>query len=136
MNTNEVKKEFDFVKSLSEYYKRLVSKFKSDSKLDLNAAIMEEGRTDEEKEQLQEMCEEVDNYHRRLKELRESGLTPGKWLDGEVEKELKEIDKELESGAIEEVKKSMADQFIADIEDNCEALSAELDQTVEIAKKR
>jgi hypothetical protein len=56
MNADEVKKEFDFVKSLSEYYKRLVSKFKSDSKLDLNAAIIEEGRTDEEKEQLQELC--------------------------------------------------------------------------------
>lgn len=126
---------FDFIKSLSDYFTKFISRFKGHTTEDLNAAILEEGRTEEEKEQLQEMCEEVDNYHRRLKELRESGLTPGKWLDEEIDKELKKVDKEIEPGTSEEVKKLLTEQFIVDIENNCDALSDELDQTVEIAKK-
>ena len=135
MKTEPQNNDFDLIKSLSDYFAKFISRFKGHTTEDLNAAIVEEGRTEEEKEQLQEMCEEVDNYHRRLKELRESGLTPGKWLDEEIERELKKVNKEIESGTSEEVKKLLTEQFIADIENNCEALSDELDQTVEIAKK-
>lgn len=135
MKTEPQNNDFGFIKSLSDYFTKFISRFKGHTTEDLNAAIVEEGRTEEEKEQLQEMCEEVDNYHRRLKELRESGLTPGKWLDEEIERELKKVNKEIESGTSEEVKKLLTEQFIADIENNCEALSDELDQTVEIAKK-
>lgn len=135
MKTEAQNNDNDFIKSLSDYFTKFISRFKGHTTEDLNAAIVEEGRTEEEKEQLQEMCEEVDNYHRRLKELRESGLTPGKWLDEEIDKELKKVDKEIEPGTSEEVKKLLTEQFIADIENNCDALSDELDQTVEIAKK-
>lgn len=135
MKTEPQNNDFDFIKSLSDYFTKFIPRFKGYTTKELNAAIVEEGRTEEEKEQLQEMCEEVDNYHRRLKELRESGLTPGKWLDEEIERELKKVNKEIESGTSEEVKKLLTEQFIADIENNCEALSDELDQTVEIAKK-
>lgn len=134
MNTEPQNNDNGFIKSLSDYFTRFISRFKGYAAEDLNAAIVEEGNTDEEKEQLQEMCEEVDNYHRRLKELRVSGLTPGKWLEKEIDAELENIEPEMSSESKEEFKKFIFDQFATDIEANAEALSEELDQTVDIAQ--
>lgn len=70
---------------MSNFYKKLVSKFKDENPSNINNEIVYLGRTEEEKEQLQEMCDEIDSYHRRLKDLRESGMTPGKWLEKEID---------------------------------------------------
>lgn len=134
MNTEPQNNDNGFIKSLSEYFARFISRFKGSTAEDLNAAIVEEGRTAEEKEQLLEMCEEVDNYHRRLQELRESGLSPGKWLEKEIDAELENIEPGISSESKTEFKKFIFEQFATDIEANTEALSEELDQTVDIAK--
>lgn len=134
MKTEPQNNDFDFIKSLSNYFTKFITRFKGHTTEEFNAAIVEEGRTEEEKEQLQEMCEEVDNYHRRLKELRESGLTPGKWLEKEIDAELESIEPEISSESKEEFKKFIFEQFATDIEANADALSDELDQTVAVAK--
>ena len=59
IDTNIVNGEFNFIKSISDLYKELVAKFNGKSELDLNASIVEIGRTEEEKGQLQEMCDDM-----------------------------------------------------------------------------
>ena len=81
IDTNIVNGEFNFIKSISDLYKELVAKFNGKSELDLNASIVEIGRTEEEKGQLQEMCDDIDSYHRRIKQLRESGLIQNELLE-------------------------------------------------------
>lgn len=131
---DEPNKEFNFIKSLSDFYMKFVSKFKDENLSNINDDIIHLGRTEEEKEQLQEMCDEIDSYHRRLKDLRESGMTPGKWLEKEIELELEKVDPEVSTESKEEFKKFVFDQFGRDVEAQTEALDDELNQTVDIAK--
>lgn len=133
-NIDEPNKEFNFIKSLSDFYKKFVLKFKDNNESKINDDIIELGRTEEEKEQLQDMCDEIDAYHRRLKDLRESGMTPGKWLEKEIELELEKVDPEVSTESKEEFKKFIFDQFGKDVEAQAEALDEELNQTVDIAK--
>lgn len=128
---------FNFIKSVSDFFKKLVLKFENEDNEDvekMNAAIVEVGRTEDEKEQLQDMCDEIDSYHRRVKEYRESGMTVGKWFEKEVEKELEKADPEISSESKDEFKKFVVDQLGKDIEAQAEALDEELDQTVNIAE--
>jgi hypothetical protein len=131
---DEPNKEFNFIKSLSDFYKGIVLKFKDNDESKINDDIIELGRTKEEKEQLQDMCDEIDAYHRRLMHLRESGMTPGKWLEKEIELELEKVDPEVSTESKEEFKKFIFDQFGKDVEAQAEALDEELNQTVDIAK--
>lgn len=131
---DEPNKEFNFIKSLSDFYQKIVTKLYDEHNSNMNNAIVELGRTEEEKEQLQDMCDEIDAYHRRIKELRNSGMTPGKWLEKEIEKELENADPEVSTESKEEFKKFIFDQFGNEVEVQAETLNEELDQTVEIAK--
>lgn len=131
---DEPNKEFNFIKSLSDFYQKIVTKLYDEHNSNMNNAILELGRTEEEKEQLQDMCDEIDAYHRRIKELRNSGMTPGKWLEKEIEKELENADPEVSTESKEEFKKFIFDQFGNEVEVQAETLNEELDQTVEIAK--
>lgn len=114
--------------------KKFVLKFKDNNESKINDDIIELGRTEEGKEQLQDMCDEIDAYHRRLKDLRESGMTPGKWLEKEIELELEKVDPGVSTKSKEEFKKFIFDQFGKDVEAQAEALDEELNQTVDIAK--
>lgn len=131
---NESNKEFNLIKSLLDYYKKFLSKFKDNDESNMNDAIIELGRTEDEKEQLLEMCDEIDSYHRRIRNLRESGMTSGKWLEKEIETELEKVDSEVSTESKEEFKKFVFDQFGKDVEAQAEALNEELDQAVDIAK--
>ena len=131
---DEPNKEFNFIKSLSDFYNGIVLKFKDNDESKINDDIIELGRTEEEKEQLQEMCDEIDSYHRRLKDLRESGMTQGKWLEKEIETELEKVDPKVSSESKKEFKKFVFDQFGRDVEAQTEALDDELNQTFDIAK--
>lgn len=131
---DEPNKEFNFIKSLSDFYMKFVSKFKDENLSNINDDIIHLGRTEEEKEQLQEMCDEIDSYHRRLKDLRDSVMTPGKWLEKEIETELEKVDPEVSSESKEEFKKFVFDQFGRDVEAQTESLDDELNQTFDIAK--
>lgn len=126
--------EFNFIKSIVDFYKKFVLKFRDRNVSNMNDVIIESGRTEGEKDQLREMCDEVDAYHRRIQDLRESGMTPGKWLEKEIESELEKVDPEVSSESKEEFKKFIFDQFGKDVEAQAEALGEELDQTVDIAK--
>lgn len=134
IDTNTVNNEFDFIKSLSDFYKELVAKFKDKSEPDMNASVVEIGRTEEEKEQLQDMCDEIDSYHRRIKQLRESGMTPGEWLEKEIEAELEKVDSQVSSESKDEFKTFILDQFGKEIEAQADVLNEELNQTVNITK--
>lgn len=126
--------EFNFIKSIVDFYKKFVLKFRDRNVSNMNDVIIESGRTEDEKDQLREMCDEVDAYHRRIRDLRESGMTPGKWFEKEIESELEKVDPEVSSESKEEFKKFIFDQFGKDVEAQAEALGEELDQTVDIAK--
>ena len=61
-------------------------------------------------------------------------MTPGKWLEKEIEIELEKADPEVSTESKEVFKKFIFDQFGNEVAVQAETLNEELDQTVEIAK--
>lgn len=130
-NTKQNNKEErkSFLTTLSEHMKRIADLFSKSDNKSANDKIIFAGRTEEEKDQLKEMCEEIDDYHRDLKELRGSELSPGKWLDKKIDKELEAADSEVTHEDKDNVKEFVMNEFKKDIEAQTDALSDELDIT-------
>lgn len=130
----EEPKEFSIVDSMRNHIKKLVGFCKDKTPDGLNAAIIAAGRTDAEKEQLREMCEEEDLYEQRLVELRKSGMQPGQWLNHFIDKELEAACDSISTEAKDIVKLAIMDETGKAIEAQAESLDIEMEQTMDIMK--
>lgn len=130
----EEPKEFSIVDSMRNHIKKLVGLSKDKTKDKIDAAIIAAGRTNEEKEQLREMCEEEDLYEQRLAELRKSGMKPGQWLNHFIDKELEAACDSISTEAKDIVKQAIMDETGKAIEAQAESLDIEMEQTMDIMK--
>lgn len=130
----EEKKEFNIVDSMLNHIKNLTGLCKNKSQKEIDKAIITAGRTDEEKEQLREMCEEEELYEKRLAELRNSNMQPGKWLNHFIDKELDSACDSISSEAKVLVKQAVIDETGKAIEAQAESLDVEMEQTMDILK--
>ncbi|MBQ0057515.1 MAG: hypothetical protein KBT20_07655 [Bacteroidales bacterium] len=127
----------DFLRNLSIHMTRFLERINPSSLDDTEKIIVSMARTQDEKEQLEAMCEDNRKSRQRLEELRESrksGLGHGEWLENMVDKELYDVYPEISEHEKQDVKQFLIDRFYEDIEANADALNEELDQTTEIAK--
>lgn len=130
----EEKKEFNIVDSMLNHIKNLTGLCKNKSQKEIDKAIITAGRTDEEKEQLREMCEEEELYEKRLAELRNSNMQPGNWLNHFIDKELDSACDSISSEAKVLVKQAVIDETGKAIEAQAESLDVEMEQTMDILK--
>lgn len=130
----EEQKEFSIVESMRNHIKKLVGLSKDKTPDELDAAIIAAGRTEVEKEQLREMCEEEDLYEQRLAELRKSGMQPGQWLNHFIDKELEAACDSISTEAKDIVKLAIMDETGKAIEAQAESLDIEMEQTMDIMK--
>ena len=116
----------DFGKSLLERIKECFSKiFHADKPLhgkELNEYLLSQTESDEERETLQEMFEENETFHDRLKELKESGKNVDDWYEDEIVDIVKRLDPEATRADIDSVKEAVAKQIDNDAEDAINAL--------------
>lgn len=130
----EGEKEFSIIDSMRAYIKKLVGLSKDKKPNEIDAAIIAAGRTDVEKEQLREMCEEEDLYEQRLAELRKSGMQAGQWLNHFIDKELETVCDSISTEAKDIVKQAIMDETGKVIEAQAESLDIEMEQTIDIMK--
>lgn len=130
----EGEKEFSIIDSMRAYIKKLVGLSKDKKPNEIDAAIIAAGRTDVEKEQLREMCEEEDLYEQRLAELRKSGMQAGQWLNHFIDKELETACDSISTEAKDIVKQAIMDENGKVIEAQAESLDIEMEQTIDIMK--
>lgn len=130
----EGEKEFSIIDSMRAYIKKLVGLSKDKKPNEIDAAIIAAGRTDVEKEQLREMCEEEDLYEQRLAELLKSGMQAGQWLNHFIDKELETACDSISTEAKDIVKQAIMDETGKVIEAQAESLDIEMEQTIDIMK--
>lgn len=130
----EGQKEFNIIDSLRNHIKQLVWLCKDKSPSETDEVIIAAGRTETEKEQLREMCEEEELYMQRLAELRKSNMKPGQWLNHFIDTELEAAHDSISPEAKDSVKQAIVDETGKSIEVQAESLDIEMAQTVDIVK--
>lgn len=103
------KKSFDFLKVFVEHltrnFKHFVGKDLANAK---NADFIDRGRTDEERNQIAELCESIDEHYALLAELRNSNKEPEDWLKEKTEEILSDCTPEVRGSIIQAVNKEGA----------------------------
>lgn len=125
----------EFLHSIGNYIVSLIGKLKGKRGKEIDQEIINSARSDEEREALQEMCNDVDTYYRKRRELRESGLSNGKWLERETEQMVKEVYPEATDDDIREVKRAVAEGMDKNIEAIADELDREMDEPAKAAKE-
>lgn len=132
---DEELENFSIVDSLRIHIKKLFELSRDKTAQELDSVIIAQGRTDDEKEQLREMCEEEDLYEQRLSDLRQSGMEPGKWLNHVVDKELDAACDSISSEGKDLVKQTIVEETGKSIYAQAESLDIEMEQTINIMER-
>ena len=111
------------------FFKHLCSLFEltlgKDDK-DIDNILIQQGRTEDEKKVINDICEEVDLEHRLMNDLKNSGLDSGEWLEREIETVTKEMYPNATPEEIELVKQEVEDGIEKEIESEADSLEEEM----------
>lgn len=139
MNRNETNgTEFDkktWVTQFIENFKHLLHlSSKTDNGI-TNEMLVQIGENDEEKELIQEICEEIDNFHANIREIENEQqsnpeLSEGEWLSQKMEEEMQDIAQKLEgrnltADELKEFRKKVNQAQDIEIETEAKALEEE-----------
>lgn len=124
------------LKSFFEGLKRMFSKIKEDNNIDVDELVISQGQTDEEKEVLKEICEDIHSFNSNFRELHDSktispSLTDTEWLEGKMEKEANELANTIEQRDItSEEKFLLKEEFIKKLDEQIEQESEMLSKEI------
>lgn len=124
------------LKSFFECLKRMFSKIKEDKNIDVDDLVVSQGQTDEEKEILKEICDDIHSFNSNFRELHDSktispSLTDTEWLEGKMEKEANALANTLEQRDITaEEKFLLKEEFIKKLDEQIEQESEMLSKEI------
>lgn len=133
LKVEQQEKEFGIIDSMLNHIRKIFDHQEKNGQEYIDDTIVSLGRTEEEREQLKEMCEEEDLYEKRLAELRKSNLQPGEWLNKFIDEELESSCESISKEAKEMVKQMVMDETGKSITAQIESLDDEMEQTSDIA---
>ncbi len=139
MNRNETNRtEFDkktWVTQFIENFKHLLHLSSNTDNRITNDMLVQIGENDEEKELIQEICEEIDNFHANIREIENEQqsnpeLSEGEWLSQKMEEEMQDIAQKLEgrnltADELKEFRKKVNQAQDIEIETEAKALEEE-----------
>lgn len=129
----------DFAQSLLDKIKSFFKEvFHADKPLhgkELDEYLLSKTKSEEEKETLDEVFDEIDLFHQKRKEFVESGKEIDVWYEEEIEHIVKQIKPDASQEEINQVKETVAAQIDCDIEFTAQALE-ELDSLVQEAMEK
>ncbi|MBR4562840.1 MAG: hypothetical protein IKO26_00090 [Paludibacteraceae bacterium] len=105
---------FDFIRSFVEHIKSIFRKF-SNTLPSSNEEYIALGRSKKEKEQIAEMCRNIDEETNLLIDLRKSNLTPESWLRNTTEEILQDCtdeEREIVIQAVEEEERIIVESLV------------------------
>ena len=116
----------DFGKSLIEKIKEFFREYvHPENKLHgetLDDALLSKADSDEERETLAEIMEEIETFHTKRKEFEQSGKTIDDWYNKEIEKSVRELNQDASRSDIDNVKEAVAKQIDGEIEETIQVL--------------
>jgi len=129
----------DFSKSLIEtiktFFKKILNSEKPLHGKELNDFLLSQTESDEERETLQEMFEENETYHSKLKEFEKSSKNIDEWYEEEITETVKQFYPEATADDLDQVKEAVAKQIDDDSKDSINGLEFLNEQVVEAGKK-
>ena len=116
-------KEFQesFMAHLQALYKAMQGK----SNKDLDDALVRQGKSDEQKQIIQETCQDVDKEHDMIEEMIHSNKTPGEFLEQDIANTVREINPNATDNDINQVVEATKDAMEKEIEQEAHELTKE-----------
>ena len=108
-----------------KHLRSLLDLVRGKSGKELDDLLVEQGRAEEEKRVIREMCEETDLEHEMMTELMNSDADPGEWLEKQIEDNVKESFPDATAEDIEEVKEAVLDSMENEIEEDAKMVEKE-----------
>lgn len=116
-------KEFQesFMAHLQVLYKAMQGK----SNKDLDDALVRQGKSDEQKQIIQETCQDVDKEHDMIEEMIHSNKTPGEFLEQDIANTVREINPNATDDDVNQVVEATKDAMEKEIEQEAHELTKE-----------
>ena len=116
-------KEFQesFMAHLQALYKAMQGK----SNKDLDDALVRQGKSDEQKQIIQETCQDVDKEHDMIEEMIHSNKTPGEFLEQDIANTVREINPNATDDDVNQVVEATMDAMEKEIEHEASELTKE-----------
>lgn len=116
-------KEFQesFMAHLQALYKAMQGK----SNKDLDDALVRQGKSDEQKQIIQETCQDVDKEHDMIEEMIHSNKTPGEFLEQDIANTVREINPNATDDDVNQVVEATKDAMEKEIEQEAHELTKE-----------
>lgn len=122
--TEEQEKDFNqsLLDKIKSFFKEVFHADKPLHGKELDEHLFSKTKSEEEKETLAEVFDEIDLFHQKRKEFVESGKEIDVWYEEEIERIVKQIKPDASQGEINQVKEAVAAQIDGDIESTAQAL--------------
>lgn len=135
--TQEQRRDFgaSLIETIKSFFQKVLKSEKPINGKELNDFLLSQTQSDEEREILQEMFEENETYHKKLREYHESGKNIDEWYNDELEKIVRQIDPEASTDDTDSVKEAVAKQIDNDIDKTIDSLENLNNTIVEGSRK-
>lgn len=125
--TEEQTQDFklSFWQRVKAWIKRVLNPDKNEKPLhgkELDVFLASQGKSEEEKELIAELCDEIDTFHNKRREFEASGKDIETWYDDEIERLAREVKPDATSEDIDAVKEAIAKKVDKEISENADEL--------------
>lgn len=98
---------------------------------DLDQDLINQGRSEEERDTIRRICEDVDTECALMKEIMTSEKKPAQWMEGTIERELKEAFPDATNEEIEDAISYIDNAFEEEIAHEAEIVANQADVIIE-----
>ena len=111
----------EFQESFISHFKSLYRALKGKSEKELDEALIQQAKSDEQKMIIQETCKDVDREHDMIEEMAHFDKTPGEFLKQDITDTVREINPNATDADVNSVIEATMDAMEKEIEqDACE----------------
>lgn len=115
----------EFQESFISHFKSLYRAMKGKSGKELDEALMQQAKSDEQKMIIQEACQDIDKEHDMIEEMAQSSKTPGEFLKQDIIETVKEVHPGATDEEVNQVVETTMDVMEKEIEHDANELSSE-----------
>ena len=115
----------EFQESFIAHFQSLYKALKGKSNKDLDDALVRQGKSDEQKQIIQETCQDVDKEHDMIEEMIHSNKTPGEFLEQDIANTVREINPNATDDDVNQVVEATKDAMEKEIEQEARELTKE-----------
>lgn len=115
----------EFQESFISHLQSLYKEMKGKSNKEMDDALVLQGKTDEQRQLIQEACQDIDKEHNMIEEMVHSNKTPGEFLKQDITHTVKEINPNATDEEINRVVEATMDTMEKEIEQEARELTKE-----------